>query len=380
MRRQLDYVCLQPTREGQASHAHVNEIVAGLRRRGWEVQLIEPPHPRPGRLDGIRRAFAAAATQLRYSIRCRLQPAPFVYIRTHFLSLPTAVLATAAGATVVQEVNGSSGDTYAAWPLLRPLHSLLSFAVNSQLRLADAVIAVTPGLRERVVRVTGRPGRCHVVGNGADVERFRPMGGASITAPPYVVFVGALASWQGIDIALSATKRPAWPADVVLVIAGDGKERDRVRAAASGNPRIRWLGTVPYPEIPPLMSEALGALVPKNDVPSTQFGLSPLKLFEAMASGVPVIASDLPGLSDVVRRHDCGILFPAGDADALARAVSELAEDRGRTRAMGDRGRAAAVAYYSWDARAGETEAVLLRAASKGTRSSRKKGFTTSRH
>lgn len=362
VRRQLDYLCLQPTREGQASYAHVYEIVAGLRRRGWEVRLIEVPHPRHGGAAGIRRAIAAASTQIRYWARCRLRPARFVYIRGHFAALPTAVLAKAVGAIVVQEVNGPAEDAYDAWPGLRPFRRLVSFSTRTQLRLADVVIGVTPGLAEHVANVTGRRGRYRVVGNGADVHRFRPAD-VGANRRSYVVFVGALAPWQGIDVVLRAVQAATWPSSVDLVIAGDGKERGQVQAAARASARLRWLGTIPYSESAVLVAGSLAALVPRADRPNARYGLSPLKLFEAMACGVPVIASDLPGLRDVVSAHNCGITFPAGDADALARAVAQLAEDPLRAAEMGSRGRAAAVDLYSWDARAGQTERVLLEVA-----------------
>jgi glycosyltransferase involved in cell wall biosynthesis len=364
VRRQLDYLCLQPTREGQASYAHVNEIVAGLRRRGWEVRLIEVPHPRDS-AGGISRAIAAAGTQIRYWAGCRLRPARFVYIRGHFAALPTAVLARAAGAIVVQEVNGPSEDTYDAWPRLRPFRRLISVSMRTQLRWADAVITVTPGLAEYVAEVTGRRDGFHVVGNGADVDRFRPAiaGIGTNRQQPYVVFVGALAPWQGIDVALSAVHAVGWPPDVDLLIAGDGKERGRVEAAARASPRIRWLGTISYSESAALVAGSLAALVPRADRPNARFGLSPLKLFEAMSCGVPVVASDLAGLRDVVHEHDCGITYAPGDPDALARAVAELAANPVKASQMGSRGRAAAVALYSWDERASQTEQVLLHVA-----------------
>ncbi len=360
MRKTLDYICMQPTRQGQASYAHVNEIVAGLRRRGWQVRLIEPPHPRPGQADGLRRAVAAAFTQLAYWLRCRFRPAPFVYIRSHFLTLPTALLARASGSIVVQENNGPAGDIYDAWPRLRPFAGLLDTVMRAQYRLADAIVVVTPGLEGYLRERSGRRRGYHVIGNGADVDRFHPLGtAADANLRQYVVFVGALASWQGIETVLGAMGSPEWPLAVDLVIAGDGVEGHRVGVAAKANSRIRWLGTIPYADSPALVAGSLASLVPMSDAPRSRYGLSPLKLFEAMACGVPVIASDLPGLGDVVRTHDCGITFPAGDASALARSVALLADDPVLARAMGTRGREAAVALYSWDARAEQTEQAL---------------------
>jgi glycosyltransferase involved in cell wall biosynthesis len=355
----LDYFCFQPTREGQASRAHVYEIVAGLRRRGWTIEIVEPPHPRPGAADGLRRLVAGLTMQGGYWLRRRLRPARVVYIRTHFLSLPTALLAKARGATVIQEINGPLGDSYDAWPGLRPFHQLLRWIVLTQLRRADAVIAVTPGLVEYYAALTGRRERYHVIGNGADTERFVPLDVASEEASRYVIFVGALASWQGVTTALRAAGDEAWPADIQLYVAGDGRDRDAVVAVSQTNPRVHWLGTVPNISAAELVAGSIGALVPMIDAPRSAFGLSPLKLFEAMAAGVPVIGSNLPGIRDVVSEHACGILFEPDDAHGLALAVARLVAEPERAAEMGRRGRDAAVARYSWDARAGQTDALL---------------------
>ena len=240
---------------------------------------------------------------------------------------------------------------------------MLALGGRAQVRWADAIVVVTPGLEAYLRAETGRERGYHVIGNGANVDVFRPVADAGqADRPPYVVFVGALASWQGIDTILRAAHATGWPSGVDLVVAGDGVEREQVIMAAREDPRIRWLGSIPYEDAAALVAESLAALVPMADVPRSRHGLSPLKLFEAMACGVPVVASDLPGLGDLVRQHDCGVTFRAGDADELAGAVGRLARDRGEAREMGLRGRAAASARYSWDARAGQTEQVLLQA------------------
>ncbi len=363
-RRTLDYICMQPTRQGQASHAHVNEVVEGLRRRGWDVTLVEPSQPRSGRGDGLRRLTAVAAAQLSYWLQRRFRPARFVYIRSHFLALPTALLAWAAGSYVVQEVNGPIDDVFDSWPMLRPLGRLVALAGWTQLRIANAVVVPTPGFATYVDEGTGRGDRCHVVGNGANVEHFRPRPDPDLAgARRHVVFLGALASWQGVDTILAAAADPAWPDGVDLLIAGDGRERDRVLEATQTSPHVRWLGNVPYDQAPALVSGSMAALVPMSDSVRSRWGLSPLKLYEAMACGIPVVASDLPGLGDTVREHDCGITFPPGDHHAMAQAVARLAADPVLGSDMGSRGRRAAELLYSWDARAGQTQEVLLDAA-----------------
>ena len=89
-------------------------------------------------------------------------------------------------------------------------------------------------------------------------------------------------------------------------------------------------------------------------------GVVPLKLFEAMACGVPVVVTDLPGQADIVSRYRCGLVVPADDPVAIADAVATLARDEPLARLMGQRGRRAVVDHYSWDAAAGRTHETLL--------------------
>ena len=137
--------------------------------------------------------------------------------------------------------------------------------------------------------------------------------------------------------------RPRGPPDLDLIIAGDGKEASRVEQAMRESAAIRWLGSVPYAEVAALVSSSFAALVPMNGLPRSNYGLSPLKLFEAMASGVPVVASDLPGLGDLVREHDCGLTFPAGDRTPSPRRLAGCGPIPARHASRGERGRAAAL-------------------------------------
>ncbi|MGZ8528179.1 MAG: glycosyltransferase, partial [Candidatus Limnocylindrales bacterium] len=120
-----------------------------------------------------------------------------------------------------------------------------------------------------------------------------------------------------------------------------------------------WLGTIPYREVGAVIAGSLAALVPTSDLGGARVSPSPVKLYEALASGVPVVASDIAGVGEIVRAHDCGLVFPSGDALELARRVADLAGDPGLAAAMGARGRTAAVERYSWDVRAAQTEAVI---------------------
>jgi glycosyltransferase involved in cell wall biosynthesis len=85
----------------------------------------------------------------------------------------------------------------------------------------------------------------------------------------------------------------------------------------------------------------------------------PLKMFEALACGTPVIVSDLPGQAEFIRNHRCGIVVPVADPLALAGAVAELAGDESRARELGRAGAEVVLAEHSWSARAAELARVM---------------------
>jgi glycosyltransferase involved in cell wall biosynthesis len=89
-------------------------------------------------------------------------------------------------------------------------------------------------------------------------------------------------------------------------------------------------------------------------------GLAPLKLFESLASGIPVIASEMPFQAEIVRNGACGYVVQAGDSAELARAVAKLAADEAGALEMGKNARAVAVRDHSWLARARDTHDVLI--------------------
>jgi glycosyltransferase involved in cell wall biosynthesis len=90
-------------------------------------------------------------------------------------------------------------------------------------------------------------------------------------------------------------------------------------------------------------------------------GLAPLKLFESLACGVPVIVSDQPGMGDLVRKAGCGLIVPERNPAALALAMAKIAADPARISALGRTAREEALARCSWDARAIELQNMLDR-------------------
>lgn len=348
------FVSLHPMGPGQAASTHTTNIADEVRARGWSVRVIGV---RLGSTHaGLSGRLARWATTIPRAI-VALQTADVLYLRSHPIAFPLVAAARLIRVPIVVEVNGPDEDYFLAWPQLRHAPWVIHPAVRHQLRKASAIVAVTAGLaRWAAERSPDRP--TFVIPNGVDTSCFRPSAGPGLEQPPYVVYVGALAPWQGLAELLNAVRRPEWPTGVRLVIAGDGARRALVEDAARRQPeRVTWLGHVAPHDIPDLVGNAIAAAVLSRDRHGT--GVSPIKLYEAMAVGTPVLVADVEGAAETVADAQCGIVIPIDDPTALARTVARMAADPKAAHEMGLRGREAALAQHSWAARADATVTVL---------------------
>jgi glycosyltransferase involved in cell wall biosynthesis len=357
----LQYVCFQATRFGQASYAHVHEILNGLLSHGWTNALFEPRYAASTRRIGMLERLAEFCW-LQCRAASRLHNFDLLYCRYHPANIPILLYARLMRIPIVVEVNGSYKDALAAYPSLRPIRWLVDLISRASLRLADEMITVTPGL-QRWLQSEIPNGVVSVIANATNADVFRPDAPCRMNLPQsYAVFVGSLAAWQGIETILEAVALPAWPRSVSVVIAGDGMLQPAVERAARVNPNLIYLGTLTYGEVPGLIARSVAALIPKNNIlESSVTGLSPLKLYEAAACGVPVIVTDLPGMADFVIDNSCGLVIPCENPAALADAVRLLAADPKVRGAMSSRARQAVVSGNTWAHRAAETAAVLER-------------------
>lgn len=358
--RRIAYLSLQAVAQGQDTWAAALEVIHGMRDAGWTVDEFFPsygdsgvPPPAPKRIAEIVRL------QLRLARRLRTYDA--VYVRSHVLAWFTALLAHRRGVPVIQECNGGYEDLYIAWPATRRARWLFDAMVRWQYRRACAVICVTPQLAQWVRAESGR-NDADVSGNGANIRVFSP------DAPPreglpraYAVFFGQFAPWQGVQIILNALECPEWPAELSIVFAGDGAMRPDVEAAAALDPRVVYLGRLPYAQVAGVVSGAVASLVPAFEPARASTGLSPLKLYESMACGVPVIVSDTANQTEVVLAERCGLVVRAGDPADLARALGRIVADPEGASEMGCRAREAAVDRHSWAARARARMAIVER-------------------
>jgi len=229
-------------------------------------------------------------------------------------------------------------------------------------RLSDRVIATDEATREDVPKLLGvDAARVAVIPNGiepAEVARLTPadpeavvhaavpaLAGASLL----LLSVGRLEGYKGFGDVLAALARlqarSALPPRWAWVVAGDGPDRraleQRAQAALPG--RAHFLRGVE--------SALLHALYARADVfvHAPRYEGSSLVTLEAMAHGLPVVATRAGGIPDKVRDGETGCLVAPGDVDGLAAALADLAADSSRRQEMGRRGRERAEVDFAWE-------------------------------
>jgi glycosyltransferase involved in cell wall biosynthesis len=350
---------MEPFAKGHASFTHVDEICEGLKRRGWAVNLFAPSYgSRPP--GAMRRIWGMSLVQLRFIVGKRPE---LLYLRMHFAAVVSVMWARLWGIPTVVEVNGPFEDLFIAWPSTRRLAALFCALMRFELRVASGVIAVTDQLGTYVAKVADRNDSV-TIPNAANIDVFRPSAKTSIALPDrYVVFFGTLAPWQGIATVLEATHLDEWPEGVACVVAGDGQLRGEVeRAAAKENGSVLYLGKISAQELAGIVVHAQAGLVVCENVQGrAQTGLFPLKLFETMACGVPVIVSDFPGMADLVRNTGCGLIIEEKAPNQIAASVARLNGNPKYAKEMGKAGLAAIQNEHSWEHRAEETSQMLCK-------------------
>ena len=244
-------------------------------------------------------------------------------------------------------------------------------------RRADAIVAVTPSIRERIVSHYGVPGeRVAVIPAAVDTDMFRPgLDGNAVRAALgiggrfIVSYVGTLGVAHGVDVAITAMRRLRQQApDVLLLLAGGGAERERLEKELEPGDRANVLLVPPRPlsEVPGVLAASDACLVLLRDEPVFRTAV-PTKMLEYLASGRPVISNVQGDAAALLEQSGGGMTVLAGDGDALADAVLKLRLDAALRAEMGQKGRQYVEQHSSWDERAERYEVLFRSLVARGS-------------
>ena len=377
------YVCADPGvpvfgRKGCS--VHVQAVLGALRDAGADLTLFaarlggEPPRALSG--IPIRRLPRSAsedkaeqereALEANHVLREVLEaggPFDAVYERYALWSFAGMEYARDAGAAGLLEVNAPLVVEEAAHRGL--MHREVAEAVADRaFAAASRLIAVSEELARWMTARPGARGRVQVIPNAVDPTRF-----PAAIQPTHRVhdaftvgFLGGLRPWHGLALlaeafALFHARRPSSR----LLVVGDGPERADFESALSRH-GVRYVteltGAVAPDRVPGLLASMDAAVAPY--APQSQFYFSPLKVYEYMAAGLPVVASRVGQVAETIRHGETGLLCPPGDPACMAEALERLAADPTLRARLGTEARRRVVGDHTWS---GVAERILLLAA-----------------
>jgi glycosyltransferase involved in cell wall biosynthesis len=232
--------------------------------------------------------------------------------------------------------------------------------LKKALEFSDRIIAVTPGIKTNLESAYQIPGeKIIVVSNGANTSLFKPLEQNACRKElgleyrtPYLCFVGNLAPWQGVEYLVKAAPLilSRYP-ECRFLIVGDGVMKNELLSLSKElgiADRFIFTGVVAYDHVPVYINASDICIAPFILARNAKIGLSPLKLYEYMACGKPVIASSISGVADALEASEGGISVPPENPEALAEAISELLENRELGVKMGSKGLSYVTENYSW--------------------------------
>ena len=333
------------------AHADRTETRDGLAIHHPRFPLV----PKVGMLAAPAALYAASAIALGRLVRQGLR---FDAVDAHYLypdGVAAILLGRHFGKPVVITARGSDVTQL---PGFAGPRRMIRWAMAN----ADALISVSAGLKQAMVALGAQPGAVTVLRNGVDLQTFRPADRDACRqslglAGPTLLSVGHLIERKGHHHAIGALAHlPGWR----LLIVGDGPERGRLQRLAADRgvaDRVQLLGPQPHSSLYRFYTAA-DVLI----LASSREGWANV-LLESMACGTPVVASNIPGSSEVVQEPAAGVVADRNTPEAFAASVAAVyaaAPDRTATRAYAER--------FSWDATSAGQLDVFRRVLARGDR------------
>jgi len=357
-----------------AEGIHIREMVKAFRALGHEVRVIGPTgeiQAQPSRksriLERIKRMIPHALyelLELSYTGYCFLKTAQairsfrpdFIYDRYIIFNAGPVLAGRAFRVPVCLEVNAPLAKERSIEPDERLVFQKLASWMEGWIcATSTETIVVSTPLKDYLESIGVPRGKCIVMANGVDPERFSPrprnealLGELGIPAGALVVgFTGILRPWHGlellIDAAASMVKRGR---RIFLLIVGDGPYRSSLegRIAELGiSACVRITGRLPHEKVPEYVSLFDVAVSPR-----ATFYASPMKVIEYMALGKPVVVPRTANFLDIIDEGVNGITFEDGSAAALEKALVDLSDSPGACKDLGAKSRRKVESRLNW--------------------------------
>ncbi len=394
------YLCADPgipIRGHKGASVHVRALTDAFSAFGHQVTLVTP---RPGPADGptpnarlievasssyrkpkvplrwaklgiseTARQALAVAEAIYWKGRELLAHSyfDFIYERYSLWSDTGARLSHEMGVPLVVEVNAPLRLEAARYRALSEVDAEQAAEIEKNLFTAAASIAVVSGpLRDYVVAQGVRAEYVHVLPNAVDERLFHPAVdgnlirlGLNLTDKFVVGFVGTVKPWHDLDTLIAAIAQLcAAPSstdkmgnDHHLLLVGDIPDPVRASIAQQGlSSAATIVGPVSHEQVPSYIAAMDVAVSPHP--PLADFYFSPLKLFEYLACGLATVAAAVPPVAEIVDDGVTSLLYPPGNAAALAEGLATLAADTNLRKRLGWQGAAHVLRQHTWQGNA----------------------------
>jgi glycosyltransferase involved in cell wall biosynthesis len=369
------YISSEDMRKEGAGKTHFIEVAQNLVKLGSELLILLPgyqPYDRknyglnvcyvPTFRKSILSYLLYEIVSLFYLIFYILKWRPdVIYLRQGLFEVFPPILARLFGVPYIIEKNGIMEDEFRSRGFSEIVIKILRLAEEINFRLSDKIICVTEGIKREIVRrYKVNEGKLVVIPNGANIELFRPLDKHGCRRKLgleedafYVGFVGSFAPWQGLEILIEAAKRVKEQgyAQIKHILVGDGEQEPLLRQKVREyklEQEIKFTGRVTYEQVVYYINACDIAIAPFTKERNSIIGVSPLKLYEYLACGRPVIVSRVGEVKEVIEEGKCGYLFEPGDAEELAKRIIQGYQERDTLQEMGLRGRKLVESKYTW--------------------------------
>ena len=373
------YICADPgipVFGTKGASVHVQEVIKGmLQRGGGEVVLFAqrlggevPPelskieiHKFPDLPNDSPQKRAAAAIAANESVEKLLESAgdfDLVYERYSLWSKAGMAFARKHQCVGILEVNApliEEQKIHRELPLEAEAQEIAKFVFSH----ADAMVAVSPGVKDYLETFSGTKGRVHVIANGVDLARFASAANQNaakfqqqdnVTSTPVLGFLGTLKPWHGVSGLVQAwalLRKEGY--NVNLLIVGDGPQHATLseEIAQQGlSDFVHFTGSVAPEKVPEWLARMDIATAPYPN--QDGFYFSPLKIYEYMAAGLPIIATKVGHLSSIIENGYNGILAEADNPQNMAEAIAHLLDNPSEAKRLGTNARLTVEQNHSW--------------------------------
>ena len=259
-----------------------------------------------------------------------------IFVRTCFLVFIMGFLCRVAGVPIIVEAGTVVDAEVSMRGESRILACLIRIIDRLNYRCVSGITSVTAGAREEFIRRGANPDTTVVIHNAARVDVMQPMAQEQarrqlgLTEEGYIVgYFGSFAPWQGLDMLVASARvvieSSSQPVRFVLVGGGQGRRELEQMVDQSGlSQYFTFLAPVPFEQVAIFNNACDATVIPVHDSRRLKYGLDPLKFWDSVSVGVPVLVPDGCQLEDVLERLGLPGTFSPGDKKYLAEAILKV--------------------------------------------------------